>query len=196
MKKIWRASLLVITGTLILNGCLTPKSIVHKANTDHWMHWANRIVESRSLYRGTNALGPIKFRGANKHCPKGCSTSLGGGGFLVLAFDGPVWNGPGDDLVTFEAGATYTSDRSGQPATDPYDVWVIDGAFTDENDPKWIRLGAGSDESSFDLDSVGLKKADFVMLTDKSFKTQTTEGTNTSGADIDGVFRYHLRPPS
>lgn len=147
--------------------------------------------------------------------------SLGIGGEIVLAFEpNAIVDGPGPDFVVFE-NAFYASGNATQPAADPGEVSVSDDGETwkefpcpeDASAPYGACAGwhpvlsspdngispvdpgaAGGD--LFDLAAVGMTRARFVRIRDRS--SGTCEGAprpDNLGFDLDAIAIVHAETP-
>ena len=114
--------------------------------------------------------------------------SLGVNGWIILAFNNPVKDGPGDDLSFHEA----TNGRPGYPLESALVEVSLDGV-------NWYSLGnvgsepAGDGVEYKDFSSTGLSYVKYVRLTDN-----TNYGPHVSDADgydldaVDGVYAVCL----
>lgn len=131
--------------------------------------------------------------------------SLGKGGYIALAFDPPIVNGPGADFIVFENAFYYgpgntaiydewmmvSVSNDGENWTDlPYNTTTGEGmagrtptaAFgADYTDP----ATAGGD--AYDLALTGLDTVRYVKVTDAT----QYQGADRQSADLDGVAAVH-----
>lgn len=142
--------------------------------------------------------------------------SLGQGGTIVLAFDpGVIQDGPGPDLVVFE-NAFFAGGDPEKPFAEPAEVAVSDDGVTFRAFPcagaaPWAGCAgihpvysapdngispfdpAASGGDAFDLADVGLARARFVRITDRS-PTACPPGAgrpNNFGFDLDAIAILH-----
>lgn len=144
-------------------------------------------------------------------CADPCQVvSLGKGGFIALAFDPPIRDGPGADFIVFENAFRY---GSGQV----FDEWMIVSVSQDGR--QWVTFpfdsvtGAGlagrtptgctgcsapvnwqdpaqAGGDAFDLETVGLPWVKYVRLTDATH----WQAPDRLSADLDGVVAIHQLP--
>lgn len=132
--------------------------------------------------------------------------SLGTGGEIVLAFDADIVDGDGPDLLVFEnafhasgdpdpfaeagevsvsedgeAWTTFTCDADGTGCAGQKPVFAARDNDISPLDP----AAAGGD--AFDLADVGVARARFVRIRDKTNGRCTSQGPNTNGFDLDAI---------
>lgn len=162
-----------------------------------------------SRYFPYNVLGPICTTATpTRPCADPCQVvSLGKGGYITLAFDPPIADGPGPDFIVFENAFTY---GSGQV----FEEWMIVEVSQDGQDwrvfPYDSVTGAGlagrtptgcsrctgeidwqdpaqAGGDAFDLAQVGLRWARWVRLRDATH----WQPPDRLSADLDGAIAIH-----
>lgn len=162
-------------------------------------------------------LGPPKGGGASKGSLD--VVSLGKGGEIVLSFEpNAVIDGPGVDLIVFE-NAFYTGGDPNKPYVELAEVSVSEDGVTWATFPctataapygdcaGWHPvLASGEGDISpldpsraggdqYDLAAIGVKRARFVRIRDKTSQHCTSQGPNTNGFDLDGIAAVHAEDP-
>jgi len=155
-------------------------------------------------------LGPPKGGGNSKGSTD--VVSLGNGGEIVLSFEpNMIVDGDGDDFIVFE-NAFYASGDSTKPYAELAEVSVSDDGTTwtafpcTAKEPPYgacagwhpvlASEGAAFEPStaggdSYDLASIGVKRARFVRIQDKTAQRCTSQGPNTNGFDLDAAYATH-----
>ncbi|HVH41311.1 MAG TPA: hypothetical protein VM925_03180 [Labilithrix sp.] len=146
--------------------------------------------------------------------------SLGIGGEIVVSFEpNAIVDGPGPDFVVFE-NAFFAGGNSAQPSADPGEVSVSEDGVSWKTyectassapygtcagwHPVYSAPGSGispidpdkAGGDAYDLSSLGITKARFVRIRDKS--TETCEGQpkpNNLGFDLDAIAILHAETP-
>lgn len=147
--------------------------------------------------------------------------SLGIGGEIVVSFEpNAIVDGPGPDFIVFE-NAFYAAGQPSQPAADPGEVSVSEDGVTWKTyectpgaqapygkcagwNPVLSAPGNGispvdpesAGGEAYDLAELGMEKARFVRIRDKS--TATCEGQpkpNNLGFDLDAIAIVHAESP-
>ena len=143
--------------------------------------------------------------------------SLGIGGEIVIGFDNAIVDGPGDDFVVFE-NAFFANGNPERPAADPGEVSVSDDGATwttfpctatsapygscagwhpvfssPENGILPTSPEAGGDR--FDLSSIGVARARFVRIKDKSTEECPTRPVVNLGFDLDALVIVNAETP-
>jgi hypothetical protein len=104
--------------------------------------------------------------------------SLGFGGHIVLAFEYPILNGPGPDIMVYETSFGSPNCNVWPETVAVYAAMVYEGVDTD-----WVYLGEGCQNTAFDLGS--LPYAEVVKLLDVS--DPAAFGSTADGYDVDGI---------
>jgi hypothetical protein len=130
-------------------------------------HIYNAYIASPS----SNRTWPVRALGAHD----GVHFQLDNGKYICIDMDRPVRDQSGDDLVVFRNGGSGSATVKGSNA------W----------DGTWTTIGtASSDESSFDLDAVGLDSVRFIRLeASGAFYIDAVEGVNYTGLNGEPVAR-------
>jgi peptidoglycan hydrolase-like protein with peptidoglycan-binding domain len=142
--------------------------------------FANQIVSvSQGLKKNGNAVdtnrsNPLHVLGAPQHDDTLNFYSLGFGGEMVVAFDLPILNLSGDDIVLTE---TTFGNRS-------YESYPETAAvFASQNGVGWVFLGFAEHDASFDLGS--LSWAQYIKIVDIS--ETDAFGPSDDAFDIDAL---------
>jgi hypothetical protein len=156
-------------------------------------------------------LGPPKGGGASKGSLD--VVSLGTGGEIVLSFEPSVIvDGPGTDLVVYE-NAFYVAGDPNQPYVEPGEVSVSEDGQTwttfpcDASTPPYAGCAGihpvyATDAASaadlatgggdpFDLATIGVTRARYVRIVDKTAQRCTSQGPDTNGFDLDAIGAVH-----
>jgi hypothetical protein len=123
--------------------------------------------------------------------------SLGFGGEMIVKFDAPIVNGPGNDLMIVE---TTFGNHTCETYPEKVDVWVaqyIDESLfipvQEELDvltlADWVYLGQGCLDSEFDLGD--LPWAQYVYMRDVSNPNDFPNSQQSDGYDINGLVALH-----
>lgn len=102
--------------------------------------------------------------------------SLGFGGEIVLKFESPIANGPGNDLRVVET--TFGNN----PCT-RYPEKVM--AFASQDGCNYIYLGEGCQDAEFDLGPMSWAR--YIKLKDISPKNHPFDNQTADGYDVDGI---------
>jgi hypothetical protein len=158
-------------------------------------------------------LGPPK--GAGDRQGSLDVVSLGGGGEIVLSFDPAVIvDGPGTDFIVFE-NAFFSGGDPANPYVELGEVSVSEDGTTWStfpctstslpyvlcagwhpvyaSGPDFDPATAGGDP--FDLSTIGVARARFVRVRDKTAERCTSQGPNTNGFDLDAMAALHSEEP-
>lgn len=154
----------------------TPQGLMVRLSVEH-DPWADAVV---SLKRGKPAPQKNKNPWNAVGKPAGHSCALGHGGELVLEFiDNVLVDGPGDDLVIFEAGK----------AVEPTHLWIS------ENGTDWIDIGrAAGSKSTMDIGPFVKPGQRFRFVRLKDAKSGKSKGSDFPGADINAVGALNSLP--
>jgi hypothetical protein len=157
-------------------------------------------------------LGPP--RGAGDEQGSLDVVSLGGGGEIVLSFEPyAIVDRPGVDFIVFEnpfyaggqGGAAYAELGEVSVSEDGL-IWTrfpCDTAASAYGEcagwhpvyasgPSFDPAEAGGD--AFDLSSIGVERARFVRIRDRTSQRCTSLGPNTNGFDLDAIAVIHSEP--
>ena len=141
--------------------------------------------------------------------------SLGRGGEIVLSFEPAVIvDGPGSDFIVFE-NAFFTGGDPNNPYVELGEVSVSEDGTTwtpfpctataapygtcagwrpvYASGPDFDPATAGGDP--FDLSTIGVARARFVRVRDKTAQRCTSQGPNTNGFDLDAMAALHSVVP-
>jgi hypothetical protein len=123
--------------------------------------------------------------------------SLGFGGEMIVKFDAPIVNGPGNDLLIVE---TTFGVQTCETYPERVDVWVAQ--YIDESLfapvqteidvlalADWVYLGQGCLDSEFDLGD--LPYAQYVYMRDVSNPDDFANSQTSDGYDINGLVALH-----
>jgi hypothetical protein len=156
-------------------------------------------------------LGPPKGGGDTKGSLD--VVSLGRGGEIILSFEPSVIvDGPGTDLVVYE-NVFYAAADPTQAYVEPGEVSVSEDGVTwttfpcDATTPPYtgcagLRPVYATDEASaanlatgggdqFDLATIGVARAKYVRIRDKTAQRCTSQGPDTNGFDLDAIGAVH-----
>jgi hypothetical protein len=150
--------------------------------------------------------------------------SLGIGGEIVLSVEpNAIVDGPGPDLIVFE-NAFFASGNPNQPAADPGEVSVSEDGITWKTFPCVLPDGGGADYGAcagwhpvysapdngispfdvakaggdaYDLSAVGLTRAQFVRIKDRSASScaGVMPKPNNAGFDLDAISVVNAENP-
>jgi hypothetical protein len=144
--------------------------------------FATEVVSYTPQKRIDGSIIPLERRNAQlalgqpQHIDALNFVSLGFGGELILKFQNPIANGTGNDVQVVE------STFGGQSCT-RYPEKVQ--AFASQDGCRWVYLGEGCQDASFDLGS--LAWAQYIRLHDVSPLHHPYNGDLADGYDVDGI---------
>jgi len=131
----------------------------------------NRQITSRALGTPQNSDATTSEENIN-------FVSLGFGGSITLRMEGPIANGPGNDIKVSET--TFTP-NAGNCNRYPESIM----AFASQDNCNWVYLGKGCQDVSFDLGI--LNWAVYIKLVDVSPVDHPFDNSVSDGYDVDGV---------
>lgn len=144
--------------------------------------FATEVVSYTPKKRIDGSIIPLERRNAQlalgqpQHIDGLNFVSLGFGGELILKFQHPIANGAGNDVQVVES--TF-----GSQSCTRYPEKVQ--AFASQDGCRWVYLGEGCQDASFDLGS--LAWAQFIRLHDISPLNHPYNGDLADGYDVDGI---------
>jgi hypothetical protein len=161
---------------IVMQEFKTPQGLIVKLNVDH-DPWADAVF---SYQRGKPAPKKNDNPWHAMGKPKGHSVALGHGGTLVVQFiDNVLVNGPGDDLVIFEAGK----------AIEPTGIAIS------ENGTDWIHVSrAKGSKSTIDIGPYVKPGQRFRYVRLHDAKSGKSVGSAYPGADINAVGALNSQP--
>ena len=132
---------------------------------------ASRQITSRALGAAQNSDETTSEENIN-------FVALGFGGSITLRMDGPIANGPGDDIKVFETTFNPASSNCNR-----YPERVA--AYASQDNCNWVYLGQGCQDQTFDLGE--LNWAEYIKLIDVSPVDHPFNNSTSDGYDVDGV---------
>lgn len=153
--------------------CYATEVIQYEAKKDNQGNVlpASRQITSRAIGAAQNSDETTSEETIN-------FVALGFGGSITLRMDGPIANGPGDDIKVFET--TFNPLVSN---CNRYPERVM--AFASQDNCNWVYLGTDCQDATFDLGA--LNWAEYIKLVDASPVDHPFNNSTSDGYDVDGV---------